>query len=200
MSPQEFSELDPDSGQPRNRRPLKGERRNVQAIVIAAVPIVVLLAVVILGIVLVRGRSSEGTPAATATHLPTAKPTTLVAAVRTAEATATAAPATPTLAPTTVPTQATTATPEVTEPTATPTPSTELVPGAVAVVSDTAGRGLNMRSEPGVNAVAIKVLQEGTEVTILEGPTDADGFSWFKVRDNVEAEGWVASDWLVRVR
>jgi len=201
MSPQEFSEMDPDQGPPRTRRTLRADRRNLQAIAIAAVPIVVLLAVVILGIMLVRGRSQGASPEATATLLPTARPTTLVAAVRTTEATATAAPVTPTTAPTTEPTQAATDAPaEPEEPTPTPTPSDELVAGAVAVVSDTAGRGLNMRADASVNAIALKVLQEGAEVTIIGGPTDADGFTWLQVRDAAEAEGWVAADWLVRVR
>ncbi len=200
MSSQDFSELDPDQAPQRNRRALRADRRNLQALAIAAVPIVVLLAVVILGIMLVRGRSGGGTPAATATLLPTARPTVLVA-VQTTEATATTAPATPTIAPTTAAaTQAPTDTPAAAEPTASPTPSDELVAGAVAVVSDTAGRGLNMRSEASINAIAIKVLQEGAEVTIIGGPTEADDFTWFQVRDSANAEGWVASDWLVRVR
>lgn len=202
MSPQEFSEMDPDQGSPRTRRTLRADRRNLQAIAIAAVPIVVLLAVVVLGILLVRGRSRTASPDATPTLLPTARPTTLVAAVRTSEATATTSPATPTMAPTAAPTSAATNTPEAVEqePSPTPTPSDELVVGAVVVVSDTAGRGLNMRAEASVNAIAIKVLQEGVEVTIIGGPTDADDFTWFQVRDSANAEGWVASDWLVRVR
>ena len=76
----------------------------------------------------------------------------------------------------------------------------DLLAADVAVISDTAGRGLNMRADASVNAIALKVLQEGAEVTIIGGPRDADGFTWFQVRDAAETEGWVASDWLVRVR
>ncbi|NPV06626.1 MAG: SH3 domain-containing protein [Anaerolineae bacterium] len=177
---------------------MRADRRNVQALAIAAVPIVVLLVVIVMGIILVRGRSGGTPPEATATHFPTTGPTALVAAVRTSVATDTPVPVvnTPTPEPTSNPVE----TPTPAEPTATPTPSDELVEGAVAVVSDTAGRGLRMRSGPGLDSPTLRVMPEGTEVQILGGPSEMDGYQWYHILDDANTEGWVAGDWLVRIR
>lgn len=177
---------------------MRADRRNVQALAIAAVPIVVLLVVIVMGIILVRGRSGGTPPEATATHLPTAGPTALVAAVRTSVATDTPVPVVNT--PTLEPTQVLAETPTPAEPTASPTPSDELVEGAVAVVSDTAGRGLRMRSGPGLDSPTLRVMPEGTEVQILGGPSEMDGYQWYRILDDANTEGWVAGDWLVRIR
>jgi hypothetical protein len=205
MSPQEYPELDQDQGSSRGRRTLRADRRNVQAIVIAAVPIVVLLVVIALGVILVRGRSRGASAEATPTLLPTNSiPTALVAAVSTTVATDTPAPVAETPTPTPEPTQAqvevATDTPVPAEPTVTPTPSDELVAGAVARVTNTGGQVLRMRGAAGLNAPILKGLSEGTELEILGGPTSMDGYEWFNVRDDTDTEGWVAGDWLVRVR
>jgi hypothetical protein len=41
------------------------------------------------------------------------------------------------------------------------------------------------------------MAREGTVLTVLEGPTDADGYVWWKVRTPDGDEGWGADNWLV---
>lgn len=193
-------------GPPRRRRALRADRRNTQALIIAAIPVVVLLAVIALGVWLVQGRNQpDDLAAAEPTHLPTLPPATLVEVRKTgvptdapaaAEATATTAPAdtVATAEPTTAPAAATEA------PTIAPADdSGGLAKGSSAVVTGTAGRGLRVRTGAGLSEPAVKVLPEGTTVQILDGPRSADGYDWYQVRDAAGVEGWVAADWLVAV-
>ena len=190
-------------------RSLRGEGTNIQALIIAAIPIILLVAVLIVGVLLVRSRRPAAAVAPTATHLPTVAPPTLVPAKPTAVPTAaqTASQVSPAQAtepaPTTVttPEAPTTASVQPTEePTVTPTPEQGLFPGVQAQVSGTAGRGLRLRSGPGLNQPTLKVMPEGTTVQILAGPTEADGYQWYQIRDDAGTEGWAAGDWLVRTK
>jgi uncharacterized protein YgiM (DUF1202 family) len=191
-------------------RSLRGEGTNIQALVIAAIPIILLVAVLIVGVLLVRSRRSAAAVAPTATHLPTVPPPTLVPAKRTVVPTVvqSASQAAPAQATAPAPTTATMAEfPSATaslqpteEPTAIPTPEQGLFPGVQAQVSGTAGRGLRLRSGPGLNQPTLKVMPEGTTVQILAGPTEADGYQWYQIRDDAGTEGWAAGDWLVRTK
>jgi hypothetical protein len=73
--------------------------------------------------------------------------------------------------------------------------------GMTAVVSNTGGSGLNVRSSArflsdGSNIV-LHGVAEGTEMTIIGGPTNADGYTWWNVAVN-GTKGWSAiADWLV---
>lgn len=195
----------PDLSPARRRRAMRSSGRNTQAIIIAAVPVVVLLAVVIMGVWLVQSRKpADAGPGITPTHLPTLRPATLVAAKRTAvptgeptvepAATTEAAEPTaltePTLEPTSEVTEAV-----VEEPTAAPAEG-GLAVGSTAQVVNTSGRGLRMRGGAGLAEPTLKVVPEASLVTIIEGPADVDGYQWFKVRDDTGTEGWVAADWL----
>ncbi len=51
---------------------------------------------------------------------------------------------------------------------------------------------LQIRDQPGLAAVSIDCLADGTLVTISAGPTARDGFEWWRLRDR----GWAAGDWL----
>lgn len=63
--------------------------------------------------------------------------------------------------------------------------------GGQAVINTTDGDRLNMRSGPGVDYQRIARVADGTTVTVLEGPTSADGFVWWRVRMSDGTEGWV---------
>ncbi|NTV65726.1 MAG: SH3 domain-containing protein [Oscillochloris sp.] len=88
----------------------------------------------------------------------------------------------------------------VVSPTLTVTVATP-VPGVLAI-----GQGalvgteipLNLRERPGLdpNIPVLMILNPGTEVLVVEGPTSADGLSWWKVRV-ANLEGWCAGDYLV---
>jgi len=76
-------------------------------------------------------------------------------------------------------------------------PPTELGPGALAVITGTAGAGLRLRALATTDADVLGMGREGTVVTVLEGPVEADGYVWWKVRTPDGDEGWAAANWLV---
>jgi hypothetical protein len=69
-------------------------------------------------------------------------------------------------------------------------------PGALVVVQGTQGAGLNLREQPSTTAKVAGKAREGTVLTVLEGPTEADEYVWWKVRTPDGTEGWGAANWL----
>ena len=65
-------------------------------------------------------------------------------------------------------------------------------------VIGTGTAGLSIRAEAGTAAERIDVAQEGESLLIAAGPQDADGYTWWLVRDeeNPEREGWAAATYL----
>jgi len=80
-------------------------------------------------------------------------------------------------------------------PLTTPAP-TEIEPGALVVVQGTAGVGLNLRAEPNTASRVVANAREGTVLNVLEGPQEAAGHTWWKLRTPEGKEGWGAADWL----
>lgn len=78
-------------------------------------------------------------------------------------------------------------------PTATPAPTAApaLGIGARARVANLNGAPLRARQAPGLTAVVARI-PEGSEVTLREGPVEADGYSWWRVEAG-ELSGWVAA-------
>ncbi|HYG80686.1 MAG TPA: Ig-like domain-containing protein, partial [Pyrinomonadaceae bacterium] len=72
--------------------------------------------------------------------------------------------------------------------------------GSAVVVSNTGGVGLRLRSTPAFLANGsnvITVLPEGTKLSVIGGPAQADGYTWWNVTGN-SLTGWSATgDWLV---
>lgn len=122
------------------------------------------------------------------------------------EATATALPTNTAAAASTSTRSLFTATPVVTPtdtvvlpietPLASPTPS-EIGPGAQVTVQGTGGAGLNLRSQPTTRGQVVVNARDGAVLTVLEGPEEADSYTWWKVRTEAGKEGWAASRWLV---
>ena len=80
-------------------------------------------------------------------------------------------------------------------------PDTEgLQIGAKAKVTGTGGGGLHMRAGAGTGHARTKTLPEGSIVEILGGPKEANGFTWWQVRDETGTTGWVADRWLTEQR
>lgn len=52
------------------------------------------------------------------------------------------------------------------------------------------GDNLNLRSLPSLQGSIVSKLREGDQVTILEGPIEADGYVWWKMRAANGLEGW----------
>ncbi|NLG51008.1 MAG: SH3 domain-containing protein [Chloroflexi bacterium] len=79
-----------------------------------------------------------------------------------------------------------------------PTPeAATLAIGAKAKVANTGAQGLNMRSGAGTGHARVKTLPEGSVIEVIGGPQDANGFTWWQVRDEAGTTGWVASQYLV---
>ena len=75
---------------------------------------------------------------------------------------------------------------------------TEIAVSCEAWVTRTGGLTLRMRSAGAILADNIVArLPIGTQMTVLEGPSPADGFTWWRVRTVGGNEGWVAGENLV---
>lgn len=81
-------------------------------------------------------------------------------------------------------------------------PAVSLVAGKTAQLL----RDLNVHDQPADAGLVLTVASTGATVDVLEGPTCADGYNWWKIRTtvlNVEYTGWVAdgqpagNDWLI---
>lgn len=78
---------------------------------------------------------------------------------------------------------------------ATPTPiplggTGGLGPNVAALV--TAPAGLNLRQAPSSGGALIVQLATGQTVTVVEGPTEAEGFTWWRIDAGNGQSGWVA--------
>ena len=67
-----------------------------------------------------------------------------------------------------------------------------LPPGDTATVATDA---LNVRVNVGLGASVVAVLPWGTAVSILAGPIDAEGYTWYRIA-SAAGNGWVAGEFL----
>lgn len=117
---------------------------------------------------------------------------------KTPGAAATAAQAT--LQPTTAPTAASAPTEPPPAPTAEPTQGPAVIAiGATVEVGGTSGIGLSLRSGPSVAEPLVRVAKDGEQLVIVEGPVDADGYTWWKVHNDLGADGWGAAAFMTLV-
>jgi D-alanyl-D-alanine carboxypeptidase len=72
----------------------------------------------------------------------------------------------------------------------------QLVPGTTAVVATGDGDCLRIRSAPSLQAIQIACAEDGSEVTVLTGTSEADGFTWQYIRQG-SVTGWAADLYLV---
>jgi hypothetical protein len=98
----------------------------------------------------------------------------------------------PTVTPssTRYPTRTATPTPTAPTSTSTPLPVQALRPDGPARVL--ARQGLNVREEPAAAASQVGRLAPGSLVVVLEGPTLADGFRWWRLDSSLGIAGWAA--------
>jgi hypothetical protein len=71
-----------------------------------------------------------------------------------------------------------------------PTPA-GLHVGGMALVTNTGGAVLRGRAEPGLQSPARVAFKEGEQVRILEGPVEADGYTWWRI-EGPSGVGWSA--------
>jgi hypothetical protein len=77
-----------------------------------------------------------------------------------------------------------------------PTPDSIAV--GKGVVVDSEESGLNVRSEAGIQNELLFVADDGEPFTIVDGPTQADGFTWWKIQspNDPTRAGWAAAVYL----
>lgn len=94
---------------------------------------------------------------------------------------------TPTLAPTAT----------IQGPPPTPLPGV-LAIGAYVQIYGTSGSGLNIRSEPGLNAAVQFLGYDGEVFVVQDGPQERDGLTWWLIVTPVDAAraGWAAVNYL----
>ena len=107
----------------------------------------------------------------------------------TVEITPTATPALPTVAP--FPTATTTP-----KPTPTPSVPTEIGVGGYVKVVGAEAEELSYRSGPGLNYARLSIIKDGTILEVLDGPEEANGYTWWRLEDEDGFIGWAADDWL----
>lgn len=73
----------------------------------------------------------------------------------------------------------------------TTTVATNPIAGKTATLTD----GVNLRKDPSTTSAKVDVLKKGTQVTLLDGPTTADGHDWYEVKSSSEI-GWVVKDYV----
>ncbi len=78
-----------------------------------------------------------------------------------------------------------------------PGPFTEIAPGATVIVQGTGNAGLNLRAQPTTGAAIVITVKEGNSLTVVEGPQEADGLVWWKLRAPDGKEGWGAAKYIV---
>jgi Tfp pilus assembly protein FimV len=71
-----------------------------------------------------------------------------------------------------------------------------LAVGGSAWVTRAGGLPLRLRSGPSLEGDVLDRLQPGTQMTLLEGPRQADGHAWWHIRTTDNREGWVAGEEL----
>lgn len=120
-------------------------------------------------------------------------PTTTPTATRTPALTATATGRTvvPVASPTPTPFPTPTHTPKPSS-----TPHAEITVGSYVTVVGAGADGVSYKSGPGLNYARLGLLKDGTILKVLEGPEEADGYTWWRLEDEDGFTGWVADNWL----
>lgn len=82
-----------------------------------------------------------------------------------------------------------------------PTPDRLIAPenitsGFYVQVANTDGVGVNLRNGYGRSNELILVLEEGAVGLVLEGPIEADGFTWWRLELEDATQGWVVEQFL----
>ena len=70
--------------------------------------------------------------------------------------------------------------------------------GERVVVANVGDQELNVRNVPGVTTSEVLFRSvEGTEFSIIEGPQQADGFTWWRIQDSsTQQSGWAVANYL----
>jgi hypothetical protein len=100
--------------------------------------------------------------------------------------------------PTAVPTAVAAPTePPAATPTVEPTQGPAIIRiGATVQIGGTNGIGLSLRAGASVAEPLVRVASDGEQLVIVEGPVDHDGYTWWKVHNDLGADGWGADAFM----
>ncbi len=79
-------------------------------------------------------------------------------------------------------------------PTMIPTPEPLFQVGMTVTVQTTGGEILNLRVDHTRKAEVIMYLEDDMKLTLLEGPVEAEGYTWWRVRTEDGIEGWTVEN------
>ncbi|NTW00313.1 MAG: SH3 domain-containing protein [Oscillochloris sp.] len=82
-------------------------------------------------------------------------------------------------------------------PVVTPAPVGGLAAGGTAYVQRAGGKNLRLRNAAGLESNVIDGLPPGTQMSLIAGPVEKDGYPWWHIRTSDGREGWVAGTELV---
>jgi hypothetical protein len=68
--------------------------------------------------------------------------------------------------------------------------------GATVQIANTDGAGVNVRADATTSAEVLTVFLDGTQVEVIGGPFDSEGFVWWQITGNEVASGWIVEDYL----
>lgn len=77
-----------------------------------------------------------------------------------------------------------------------PTPPDKIAVGGYVEVIDTGEDGLNLRELPGVEEEWLHRALEGSVLKVVDGPRQADGYTWWQLEYEKGKAGWGADNWL----
>jgi uncharacterized protein YgiM (DUF1202 family) len=78
----------------------------------------------------------------------------------------------------------------------TPPPSGGIAVGSTVKVID---GNLNMRSSASTSGTVLRVLPDGTQLSVIGGPSTGGGYTWWNVSSTTYGSGWVVSQYIQKV-
>ncbi len=79
-----------------------------------------------------------------------------------------------------------------------PPPSTAIVVGDVVNVIGTGGDGLNIRATASTSSDILTTVAQGTALTVVGGPAEGNGLTWWNVQTAGGVTGWAAAQFLAK--
>ena len=75
-------------------------------------------------------------------------------------------------------------------------PGGAIAAGDAVVVTGTDGLGVNLRESANTTSAIIEILQDDTPLTVVAGPEESEGFTWWQVSMQDGVQGWLVQDYL----
>ncbi|CAN5637454.1 hypothetical protein BH23CHL2_BH23CHL2_20150 [soil metagenome] len=69
--------------------------------------------------------------------------------------------------------------------------------GATVEVANTDGAGVNVRAEPTTGSDVLTIFLDGTQIQVIDGPVEAEDFTWWQITGNEVAAGWIVEEYLI---